>query len=75
VPKITPRKDKPSLSDDLARNMQIQMKYVLPVIIFFVSYQVSGALALYWTASNLFMIGQEIVVKKQLAREYAKRIA
>lgn len=69
APKLGPRKEKASLSDDLARNMQLQMKYVLPVVIFFISYQVSGALALYWAASNLFMIGQEIVVRRQIAKE------
>lgn len=72
APKLAPKKDKSTLTDDLARNMQLQMKYVLPVIIFFISYQVSGALALYWTASNLFMIGQEIVVRRQLAKEITK---
>ena len=74
IPKIAPRKEKPSLTDDLARNMQLQMKYVLPVVIFFISYQVSGALALYWTASNLFMIGQEVVVRRQLAKELNKEV-
>lgn len=72
TPKLTPRKEKSSMSEDLARNMQMQMKYVLPVIIFFISYQVSGALALYWAASNIFMIGQEIVVRRQLAKEQTK---
>jgi membrane protein insertase Oxa1/YidC/SpoIIIJ len=49
--------------------MQTQMKYVFPVMIFFISWNVAGALALYWITSNLFMIGQELFIRRQLARE------
>jgi len=41
------------------------MKYVLPVIIFLVSFSVSGAVALYWTTSNLFAVGQELYLRKK----------
>ena len=73
MPVLPPKKESPSFSDDFARNMQIQMKYVLPVMIFFISSQVAAALAIYWTTSNLFMIGQEIVVRRQLAKEGLKK--
>ncbi len=73
MPVLPPKNDTPSFADDFARNMQIQMKYVLPVVIFFVSYHFAAALALYWTTSNLFTIGQEIVVRRQLAREGLKK--
>ena len=69
-PKKTERGD---FQENFARSMHIQMKYILPMIILFVSYQVAGALALYWATSNLFMIGQEIYIRKQLAREQAKK--
>jgi YidC/Oxa1 family membrane protein insertase len=69
MPVLPPKKDKPSFSEDFARNMQVQMKYIFPVMIFFISYHVAAALALYWTTSNIFMIGQEIVVRKQLMKE------
>lgn len=55
-----------TLKDDLVRNMQIQMKYVLPVFIFFVAYSLNASIALYWTTSNLFMIGQELYVRKHI---------
>lgn len=58
-----------SFQDDLARNMQVQMKYIFPVMVFFISYSISGAIALYWTVSNLFTLVQEIVVRKQLANK------
>ncbi len=69
-PKKTERGD---FQENFARSMHIQMKYILPMIILFVSYQVAGALALYWATSNLFMIGQELYIRKQLAREQTKK--
>jgi len=46
--------------------MQMQMKYVMPIIIFFIAYGLSAAIALYWTTSNLFMIGQELYIRKNI---------
>ncbi|TAK57460.1 YidC/Oxa1 family membrane protein insertase [Patescibacteria group bacterium] len=56
---------KPTFQEDLARSMQTQMKYVFPVMVFFISYNILSAVALYWTVSNLFAIGQEIVVRRR----------
>ncbi len=58
-----------SFGDDMARGMQFQVKYILPVFIGFVAYQVSGAVALYFITSNLFAVGQEVYLRKRLARE------
>lgn len=55
-----------SFGDNLTRNMQTQMKYFFPVIVFFISYSISGAIALYWLTTNLFSIGQEIFVRKKM---------
>lgn len=54
-------------SADLAQSMQNQMKYFFPIIVFFISYKISGVIALYWLTSNLFTIGQEIVVRRKIA--------
>jgi YidC/Oxa1 family membrane protein insertase len=65
LPKATPRdtSKEPSFKDDFARSMQMQMRYVMPVIIFFVAYSISAAIAIYFTVSNLMAIGQEYVVR------------
>ena len=55
-----------SFGDNLTRSMQTQMKYIFPVIVFFVSYSISGVIALYWLTANLFSIGQEIYIRKNL---------
>ena len=60
-----PTSDKNSFGNDLAKSMQTQMKYFFPIIVFLISYKISGVIALYWLTSNLFTIGQEIWVQKK----------
>ncbi|MEK7081487.1 MAG: YidC/Oxa1 family membrane protein insertase, partial [Patescibacteria group bacterium] len=64
MPPIPPAQENASFKDDLARSMQLQMKYFMPVLVFVFSYSISSAIALYWLVSNLFSIGQELFVKK-----------
>lgn len=63
-----------SFQENFAKSMQTQMKYVFPVIIVFIAYRVSGAVALYWITSNIFAIGQQLYAnrKKKLALETIK---
>lgn len=70
IPKPEERKENASFQDDLARSMQLQMRFMLPVIITFVAYFASAAVALYWITSNIFAIGQEFFIKKQLATHH-----
>jgi YidC/Oxa1 family membrane protein insertase len=69
TPKLAPRKEGAAMKDDFARSMQVQMKYIFPIMILFISYNVAAALALYWVTSNLFMIGQELFIRKQMLKE------
>ncbi|MCA9363317.1 membrane protein insertase YidC [Candidatus Kaiserbacteria bacterium] len=66
MPKLPPRDPEaaPSLKDDFARNMQTQMRYVMPIFITFIAYSISAAIALYFFVSNLTMIAQELYVKR-----------
>ena len=54
----------PSMKDDFARSMQLQMRYVMPVIITMVAYSLSAAIALYFTISNIMTIIQELIVRR-----------
>ncbi len=65
LPPQKPRdpKAEPNFKDDFARSMHIQMKYVMPILIFVVAYTISAAIALYFTVSNLMAIAQEYVVR------------
>lgn len=63
--------DGKGFGNDLARSMQTQMKYIFPVIVFFISYKISGVVALYWCTTNLFTIAQEIFVRRKLLAKAA----
>ena len=57
---------------DLARSMNIQMRFVFPILAIFISYSLSGAIALYWLTSNIFTIIQEIYIKWKFKNEPKK---
>jgi YidC/Oxa1 family membrane protein insertase len=75
VPKPAAKTGKGGFQEDFARTMHVQMKYVFPVMILFISYNVAAALAIYWITSNLFMIGQELYIRKQMAKEAEMKMA
>ncbi|MBA3733100.1 membrane protein insertase YidC [Patescibacteria group bacterium] len=50
---------------DVAKMMQVQMKYFFPILMTFIAYSISSAVVLYLITSNLFAIGQEIYIKKK----------
>jgi YidC/Oxa1 family membrane protein insertase len=65
MPALKPRDSnaEASFKDDFNRSLQLQMRYVMPIIIFIAAYTISAAIALYFTISNLMSIGQEYVVR------------
>jgi YidC/Oxa1 family membrane protein insertase len=67
TPQNSPPPGQGGFKDELARSMQLQMKYVFPAMIGFFAYSFGGAVALYFATSNLFAVGQELYVKR--ARE------
>lgn len=64
-PHTTPADNKEgrSLKDELVRSMNMQARYIFPVMIVFVALGFPSAIALYWTVSNLFTIAHEFVVR------------
>ena len=67
LPALKPRdaNAEPNFKDDFARSMQVQMRYVMPVLIILVAYTLSASIALYFTVSNLMAIAQEYVVRRK----------
>ncbi len=51
---------------DAAQTATRSMKYIFPVMIFFIAYKISAVVALYWIISSLFTLGQELVVRRHL---------
>lgn len=56
-----------NFQEEMAKSMTMNMKYVLPVFIGFVAYQISAAVALYWIVSNIATIIQEWYVRRNLS--------
>lgn len=66
LPELKERTSDPSLKEDLARSLNLQMRYMMPIMIMVFSYIFSAAIALYFLTSNIFAIGQEIYIRKNV---------
>jgi YidC/Oxa1 family membrane protein insertase len=66
LPKMAPKVDgaPADMKEDFMRNMHLQMKYVMPILIAFIAYTLSAAIALYFMGSNLVAIAQEFYIRK-----------
>ncbi len=64
--------DAPSFQHDFARSMSMQMKYIFPVIVFFITFNLPAVIALYWITSNMFTIVQEIFLRED--RKYLNNL-
>lgn len=62
------REEKKSFQEELSKSMQTNIKYVLPIFIAFIAYQISAAVALYWITSNVFTIVQEWFIRRSLTK-------
>lgn len=51
---------------DFSQIMAKQMKYTMPLVVFFISWKISAIVALYWFVSNLVGIAQDVYVRKQM---------
>ncbi len=54
--------------EDFSQMMSKQMKYTMPLIVFFISWKISAIVALYWLVSNLVGIAQDVYVRKQMVK-------
>lgn len=62
-----------TFKEEFGRSMSMQMRYVLPGIVFFVALSMPGAVSLYWATSNTFSVLHELFVKKK-AHEIAPEV-
>jgi len=69
MPAVTPNPDsKGTFGADFQKSMNVQMRYVMPVIIMFVSASLPVAVSIYWITSNVFSICHELFVKRLLVK-------
>lgn len=72
LPPTPKAKQGDTFKDNMARSMNLQMKYIMPVFIFFIAVKFSSALALYWTTMNVFAIVHEAIVRNKAVKIYGK---
>jgi len=65
VPSTTKNDGVPTMAD-MAQSMQKNMKFFMPIMITVFAAFVPSAVALYWVVSNLFSIGQEMMIKRRI---------
>ena len=58
-----------SFQGELARSMSMQMKYVMPVFMFFIASRFPALVSLYLITSSVFAVGQELYMRKKIALE------
>ena len=73
IPPIKKQPGENSFKDNLARSMNVQMRYVMPFFIFFIGLKLSSGIALYWTTMNVFAIVHEAIVRKKAEKIYENR--
>ncbi len=59
---------KATFKDDIARSMNVQMRYVLPVIVFVSSLGFTASMSLYWITSTVFTICQELYFRRTVKK-------
>jgi YidC/Oxa1 family membrane protein insertase len=69
VPKPAPNRETATFQDDMQHSMQMNMRYFLPIMMALTSWGIGAAVALYWVTTNLFTIGQELVLQKSGVKE------
>ena len=63
-----------STQGDFQKIMGMQLKYVFPFLIAFISYTTSGAIALYFITTNLVGVAQEWYVRRTINAEVSDKV-
>jgi YidC/Oxa1 family membrane protein insertase len=58
-----------SFQAELARSMSVQMKYVMPIFMFFIAKSFPAVVSLYLITSSVFAVAQELYMRKKIALE------
>jgi len=67
--KVEGEKKEISFQGELASSMGKQMKYVLPLLMFFIANGFASLVSLYLITSSAFAVGQELYMRKKIAQE------
>lgn len=59
-----------SMQEEFSRAFAVQSRYVLPLVIFYISLRLPAALSLYWTVTNIFGMVHESPVRRRAEKTY-----
>lgn len=68
LPKRDDKSSDKSFGSDLAKSMDLQMRYVMPILTGFIAFTLPAAISLYWVTSNIFSSIYEVMVIKKLRK-------
>ena len=54
-----------SFSDEFMQGMNLQMRYILPLLIMFLGFKLGAAVLLYWITTNGFSISHELLIRRK----------
>ena len=60
------------MANSQSAGMMKFMTYGMPIMFFFLFYNAPSGLLLYWTVSNIFQMGQQIIINKLMAEKKAE---
>lgn len=63
------KKEAPSFQEELAKSMNINMRFVFPVIIGVIAYSFTGVVAIYFTVRSIVTVIQEVFVKRRIRQD------
>ena len=61
--------DATDMGQNIAKSMNTQMKYVMPIFVGFISFSLPSIVSIYWITSNIFAIFQELYFRKTVKKE------
>jgi YidC/Oxa1 family membrane protein insertase len=64
-----------TFSEDLSRSMNLQMTYLMPIVIGFIAVSLPAAVSLYWITSNSIHIVMEVLWRRKTKMETTKKVS
>ncbi len=63
---IEKSKKEKGMMDDMMKGMQVQMKYIMPIMMYIMSISFGSIITIYFISGNIFSIFQELYIRKDI---------
>lgn len=72
---VPEKSEKEDMQADFARALAVQMRFILPIFIAIAAYFTSVAIALYFITSNLVLIAQEFIIRREKTKALPETVS